>query len=151
LACVKEWWDFGGLKKLRIIFHKRDDEIWGDANTWWRILSFVQVDLCDHDALEDVFNTFRYAAVETLYNFCLCMLQVGFTKFCWNSHTIFMHDATNWVRELLKILYNFPTCCKLGLENYSWESHGICGWCKLGLEIEGIDPPKESPLLLLAV
>lgn len=97
LACVKEWWDFGGLKKLRIIFHKRDDEIWGDANTWWRILSFVQVDLCDHDALEDVFNTFRYAAVETLYNFCLCMLQIGFTKFCWNSHTIFVHDATNWV------------------------------------------------------
>jgi len=47
-----------------------------------RNLIFKLVDLCDHDALEDVFNTFRYAAVETLYNFCLCMLQIGFTKFC---------------------------------------------------------------------
>jgi hypothetical protein len=58
------------------------------------------VDLCDHDALEDVFNTFRYAAVETLYNFCLCMLQIGF-------------------RDFVEILYNFCECCKLGLENYS--------------------------------
>jgi hypothetical protein len=113
----RKWWDFGGLKKLRIIFHKRDDEIWGDANTWWRILSFVQVDLCDHDALEDVFNTFRYAAVETLYKFCLCMLQIGFTKFCWNSPTQFLCMMLQiGFRELLRISYNFSTYCKLGLE-----------------------------------
>jgi hypothetical protein len=75
------------------------------------------VDLCDHDALEDVFNTFRYATVETLYKFCLCMLQIGFIKFCWNSRTQFLCMMLQiGFRELLKILYNFFTYCKLGLE-----------------------------------
>ncbi len=34
LACVKEMMRFWGVEEIENIFHKRDDEIWGDANTW---------------------------------------------------------------------------------------------------------------------